>query len=152
MSFGASWGDFNSDGWPDLWVNNHWDPNTLYLNQGNGTFINLPDVISGTHPYADSHGAAWGDLDNDGDQDIMEMVGAERGEGVGRDHLLINENGLLTNQAVEMGLDDPYGRGRTPFWFDWSGDGRLDLLLTNLARADEQSPTTCMSKSTAGFK
>jgi len=36
-SFGASWGSFNGDDYPDLWISNHWYENRLYVNNGDGT-------------------------------------------------------------------------------------------------------------------
>ena len=43
-TFGASWGDFNGDGWPDLWVGNHNSKPCLYLNQRDGTFVNIMTI------------------------------------------------------------------------------------------------------------
>ena len=40
-SFGASWGDFNGDGWPDLWVSNHYESPSIYLNQTDGSFSDV---------------------------------------------------------------------------------------------------------------
>ncbi len=73
-SFGASWGDFNGDGWPDLWVGNHNSKPTLYLNRQDGTFEDTIDQVWSGNPRADTHGAAWADFDNDGDQDLVELV------------------------------------------------------------------------------
>ena len=42
-SYGASWGDLNGDGYPDLFVSNHRTQPSLFLNQGNGTFIDIGD-------------------------------------------------------------------------------------------------------------
>ncbi|MCC6208847.1 MAG: VCBS repeat-containing protein, partial [Gammaproteobacteria bacterium] len=76
QSYGASWGDFNGDGWPDLWVGNHDSKPTLYLNTRDGSFENIIDRVWAANPHADTHGAAWADFDNDGDQDLVEVVGA----------------------------------------------------------------------------
>lgn len=152
MTFGASWGDFDGDGWPDLWVSNHFDPPSLYLNQEDGTFVDIAPTVWSANPYADTHGAAWGDFDNDGDQDLVEMVGADMGTGTGQDHFFVNNKGLFVEQAAVWGLDDPYGRGRTPLWLDWSQDGQLDLLLTNLARTDDQSPSTLYQQGAGVFQ
>ena len=45
-SFGAAWGDFNGDGYPDLFANNHQKKPCLFLNQGDGTFEEVYDVFS----------------------------------------------------------------------------------------------------------
>ena len=66
-TYGASWGDFNADGWPDLWVGNHNTKPTLYLNKQDGTFENIIDQVWSGDSKADTHGVAWADFDNDGD-------------------------------------------------------------------------------------
>ena len=78
----SAWGDVNGDGWPDLWVSNHWHQHpSLYLNQQDGTFLDIAaDVIVGDLP-ADFHGAAWVDFDNDGDQDLFVTTGGGGGGG-----------------------------------------------------------------------
>jgi ASPIC and UnbV/FG-GAP-like repeat len=135
-TWGASWGDFNGDGWPDLWVGNHNSKPSLYLNQRNGTFIDIIDRVWDADPKADTHGAEWADFDNDGDQDLVELVGVKENEdgtfslGGGKNHLFINENGKLWERAGEYGLDHE-GQARSPLWFDADRDGLLDLLVVN---------------------
>ncbi len=140
-TFGAAWGDFNGDGWPDLWVGNHWRQPTLYLNRRDGTFANITTTVWSGNPDADAHGAAWADFDNDGDQDLIELVGASYGRGEGPNHLYVNEEGKLTDRAQASGVSDPLGRGRTPLWVDVDRNGFLDLVVMNASRADEKAPS-----------
>ncbi|MBU1191586.1 MAG: VCBS repeat-containing protein [Gammaproteobacteria bacterium] len=125
-SFGASWGDFNGDGRPDLWVGNHYATPSLYINNGNGAFT---DVVATAWPgpLRDNHGAAWADFDRDGDQDLMEVVG---GGGDQLNQLWVNEAGTFRDAASELNAGSPGARSRTPLWFDWDQDGYLDLVLT----------------------
>ena len=135
-SYGASWGDFNGDGWPDIWVGNHNTKPTLYLNMTDGTFDNIIDRVWVGNPKEDTHGAAWADVDNDGDQDLVEVVAASENSdgtfcpGCGKNHLFINENGKLWERAGDFGLDHT-GNARSPLWFDADRDGLLDLLVVN---------------------
>jgi len=140
-SWGNAWGDFDGDGYLDLWATNHKHKPSLYRNNGDGTFTDIIDKVWNANPYADTHGVAWGDFDNDGDQDLIVLSGS----GGGRtcctnlnqsNHLYVNENGILVERASELGVDFPLLRGRTPLWFDWNADGRLDLLLTGILRTD----------------
>jgi len=150
-TFGAAWGDFNGDGWPDLWVGNHWRRPTLYLNRRDGTFADATTAVWSGKPQADAHGAAWADFDNDGDQDLIELVGASYGQGEGPSHLYVNEGGKLTDRALAYGVSDPLGRGRTPLWVDVDRDGFLDLVVMNASRADKRAPSHLLLQSGEKF-
>jgi len=147
-SFGSSWGDFNGDGRPDLWVGSHGNDPRLYINTVTGAFELLP----GTGAFrADNHGAAWADFDNDGDQDLLMLNGAQGGSGFGANVLLVNSAGQLVDKAAEFGLDYRLGRGRTPLWFDWNGDGQLDVFLTNDPRPDGLAPSALFTRHGGSF-
>lgn len=146
QSYGASWGDFNGDGWPDLWVGNHDSKPTLYLNLQGGGFSNVIDQVWSTNPHADTHGAAWADFDNDGDQDMVEVVGAMQNIdgtfcfGCGLNHLFVNEGGKLVESAKKYGLAAT-GFARTPLWLDADRDGRLDLVVANTRLGGGTTPS-----------
>ncbi len=157
-SYGASWGDFNGDPDPDLWTSNHAArPDTfsrsLHLNQRDGTF--LPSISQAVVPFpklGDRHGAAWADFDNDGDQDLIQLVGAVRGTGSDPNQFYVNEGGILEERASELGIDYPLARGRTPLWFDFDRDGLLDLFLGSDERPDGQAPPTIFRQTNNGFE
>lgn len=140
-SWGNAWGDFDSDGYLDLWATNHKHKPSLYRNNGDGTFTDIIDEVWDTNPYADTHGVAWADFDNDGDQDLIVLSGSGGGRSNNtntkqKNHFYINEAGQLFNRAAEANIDLPLLRGRTPLWFDSNSDGNLDLLLTGVLRED----------------
>ncbi len=80
----AAWGDFNDDGWPDLSVGNYRQlPNYLWKNNGDGTFTDVApalrvdnsrqDAVNNPDPCnraGHTVGAAWADMDDDGDWDL----------------------------------------------------------------------------------
>ena len=154
-TYGASWGDFNGDGWPDLWISNHDTMPGLYVNQRNGTFMNIINQVWNGDPRADKHGAAWADFDNDGDQDLIVAVDAAYvGERLivahGQNLFLINRHGRLEEEAKRFGLD-ARREARSPLWLDADRDGRLDLLVVAHRRRKEQAST--LYRHTAnGFK
>ena len=152
-SFGASWGDANGDGLPDLWLGNHGEDPHLYINNGDGTFRKEDSAKIGFTSKTDMHGAAWADYDNDGDQDLLVMVGAQAGAGDGANQFFVNDNNIsFTDEAENMGLDYPFGRGRTPMWLDWNNDGLLDVMLNNWERsAEPPAPTALFEQSNNGF-
>ncbi|MGL6337523.1 MAG: FG-GAP repeat domain-containing protein, partial [Waterburya sp.] len=146
-SYGAAWGDFNNDGFIDLWVSNHGSGAILYQNQGNGTFNNVTLKAFEQQPRADFHGAAWADFDNDGDSDLIQLVGADAGKGNLNDpklanRLFINQNGTFIDQGIDLGLGYISSRGRTPLWFDYNKDRLLDLLQGAAERSDGKVPAT----------
>ncbi len=172
-SYGAgSWGNFNGDEFPDLWVNNHFGGNnfgrTLFVNNGDGTFTDVvnvdpsgnevdysdndPDVFILEELRGDYHGAAWVDIDNDGDQDLIQVAGGEgntsvvgqenTGDKSDPNRLYINDNGVLRNQADEFGLAYNSAKAQLVVLFDYDNDGRVDLFHGSTQRADGLNPTT----------
>ncbi len=141
QSWGAAWGDFNGDRWPDLWVSNHSFRPYLYLNNQDGSFTEisdsvLPDEIKLAYKGYDTHGAAWADYDNDGDQDLIQAA-----DGGARKHanwLFENVNGQFINRAIDFGITAKATGSRVPTWYDWNNDGLLDLAITAALR----SPTS----------
>ncbi len=148
----SAWGDLNGDGWPDLWVSNHWhQPPSIYLNQQDGTFRDIAaDILVADLP-ADFHGAAWADFDNDGDQDLFVTTGGGAGLGNCPNYFFINDGGKLLDEANRLGVQYPLGRGRTPLWLDADGDGKLDLLLMNRDRAGDKAPSAIFLQTTNNF-
>ncbi|HUO28588.1 MAG TPA: VCBS repeat-containing protein, partial [Bryobacteraceae bacterium] len=71
-SFGVAVGDYDNDGYPDLFICNA-GRNTLYHNNGNGTFTDVTESsgIGGKPPNTLSIDAAWFDYDNDGLLDLI---------------------------------------------------------------------------------
>lgn len=149
-SHGAAWGDVNGDGWVDLWTTNHNSNPTLYINQGNGTFA---EDSSFTPVFnSDTHGSAFADFDNDGDKDLVVVTGANFGQGTDANQLYVNENGAFSDRAAEEGVDYGFARGRTPLWFDYDNDGKLDLLVSSLYRNDRQGLPTIFRQTDNGFE
>jgi hypothetical protein len=69
FSFAAAWGDYDGDGWPDLYVANDFGRNNLYRNKRDGTFLDVA-ARAGIEDIGAGMSAAWGDYDNDGRLDL----------------------------------------------------------------------------------
>jgi len=69
LCLGTVWGDYDDDGYPDLYVVNDFGRKTLYRNNRNGTFTDVT-VKSGTLAYGAGMSASFADYDNDGKLDI----------------------------------------------------------------------------------
>lgn len=137
---GVSWGDYDGDRFPDLYVSNLGQPNRLYRNRGDGTFADVAPELGVQRPI-DSFPCWFFDYDNDGALDIfvgtfyrsVEPIvrsylgletGAEaltlyRGDGKGGFREVGTELGLR-RATVVMGAN--YG--------DLDDDGWLDLYLS----------------------
>jgi len=128
-TWGASWGDLNSDGRPDLYTNNHRAVASVYLNNGDGTFtdVGVAVDIDGTwsaDPISDTHGATWADFDNDGDQDLFISNGYTR-----EWEFMVNEGGVLDTRTADFGFSRMSSSGgRFAGWLDYNDDGLLDVM------------------------
>jgi hypothetical protein len=69
LCLGVAFGDYNDDGYPDLFVANDFGRKTLYRNNGDGTFTDVT-VQTGTLAYGAGMSATIGDYDNDGRLDL----------------------------------------------------------------------------------
>ncbi|MEE9491835.1 MAG: Calx-beta domain-containing protein [Gammaproteobacteria bacterium] len=127
--WGASWGDVNADGRPDLFVSNHRGYPGIYRNNGDSTFTDIAleldtGKIWSADPFSDMHGATWVDFDNDGDDDLYILLSS-----IEEAQFMVNENGALIDRAVQAGLNEKE-HGRMAAWFDYTGDGLLDVVTT----------------------
>jgi hypothetical protein len=128
----AAAGDFNNDGYADLYATNsgRGDMNRLFRNRGDGTFEDVTTVagVECGNPEGASMHAVWGDVDNDGRLDLYVTKWAEPNQ-------LFRNNGDpgapgFTDISREAGVDYwGYGNGAT--FLDYDRDGRLDLLVGN---------------------
>ena len=66
---GVAVGDYDNDGNPDIYVNNH-GPNVLYRNNGNGTFTDVTKRAGVANGFYTGAGACFLDMDKDGDLDL----------------------------------------------------------------------------------
>ena len=109
---GQAWGDYDRDGWLDLYLTSQIGPNTLYRNQGDGTFAVSALSALGRRPDAGSGGAVFADYDNDGWADLYVTS-------YGRDTLFHNDRGAgFTDVTARAGITDG-GRGMTASWGDY---------------------------------
>ena len=127
--------DVNNDGWPDLYFTNSrfGYPNALYLNRGDGTFVDtaraagLADV---NRPGAGvSMGAVWGDFDNDGLEDVLIYKW-------GYLQLFKNMGNLHFRDVTEAAGLRHWMNANGAVWVDYDRDGLLDLYVAGYYRSD----------------
>ena len=130
---GVAAGDYNRDGWPDLYVANDATPNQLWINRRDGTFAD-DGVLAGAAFNAagnpeGSMGIASGDFDLDGDEDLLitNLVG---------ETFVLYENdgaGAFTDVRTRTGLAAPTASmtGFGTDWLDYDNDGWLDVFFAN---------------------
>lgn len=124
-NYGSTWVDYDNDGDPDMFVAKCGCDaiDILMRNDGGGMFTNVAPELG----LADGHqswSSAWGDYDNDGDQDML--IGASGSPY----HKLMrnNGNGTFTDATPGSGFEDHNGTSNEWMTHDFNNDGYLDVL------------------------
>jgi hypothetical protein len=121
----GAWGDFNNDGYPDLYVATD-SADTLYRNNGDGTFTDVTEE-SGAINTNRALAVDWGDYDNDSYLDLY-VVNALRPNLLYRN----NRDGTFTDVAASVGVAaEEFGNGSDVTFIDYNNDGFLDLFVCN---------------------
>ena len=124
LGIGQAWGDYDRDGWLDLYVTGNRDPSVLYRNLGDGAFAVSPLTPQVALDDVDTGGAVWADYDNDGWLDLYVL-------NHGANVLFRNEGGEgFSDVTAHAGVGDA-GKGTTATWGDFDGDSFLDLYVVN---------------------
>ena len=159
--FGVAVGDYDNDGWPDLYVTN-FGKNRLYHNNHDGTFTDVAEKAGVTLGNW-STGATFGDVDGDGRLDLfvagyvhydieqppipgssvvafstcefrgLKVMCGPRGLKGEPDHLFRNNgDGTFTDVSKKAGVDDANAYyGLSAVFVDLNNDGKLDLAVAN---------------------
>jgi hypothetical protein len=131
-SFGGNWGDYNNDGYLDLFVANGGadgvdENNFLYLNNQDGSFTKITDGEIVTDGGI-SNGSGWGDFDNNGDLDLFVS------NRDGQNNFLYFNNGDGTFSKISTGaVVNDGGNSNNNTCIDYDNDGRLDIYVSNFA-------------------
>lgn len=134
FSTAAAWADYDNDGFIDLYVGHRSDliPNSLYKNNGNGTFINVTttalvgDTLGGTLLYKFPLAISFVDYNNDNMQDIYIANDKENG------NTLFKNNGDGTFEDVsEQSNTNLYFNAMGIAVGDYDNDGDWDMYVSN---------------------
>jgi len=125
---GIAVGDYDGDGFDDIYFLNQLGPNALYRNLGNGRFVDVTKEAGVGLGDRICAAATWADYDNDGRQDLF--VTSTRGGNVLFRNL---GNGKFEDVTKKAGVAH-VGHSQTAVFFDYDNDGYLDLLVTNTAK------------------
>jgi Flp pilus assembly protein TadD/peroxiredoxin len=152
-SFACAWGDYNSDGFPDLYVANDFGRNNLYRNNGDGKFTCV-SAEAGVEDVGAGMSASWLDFDNDGELDIYsaamwsaagiriseqdrfhekepENIRALYRRHAGGNSLYRNQgNGKFQNVSSQAGVEMGRWAWCSDAW-DFDHDGYSDLYIAN---------------------
>ena len=153
FGMGVAVGDYDNDGYPDLFVLGY-DRCILYHNNGDGTFTDITARAGVTNSGRWASSAAWFDYDNDGRLDLVianyvdwsperNFYCGDPGPGMrsychpddyhGQPPTLFhnNGNGTFTDVSKSSGLGLKGGNGLGVVTFDYDNDGWQDIFIAN---------------------
>jgi enediyne biosynthesis protein E4 len=145
MGPGCAFIDYDGDGYPDIllvngedWPGHAKSPSTLklYHNNQNGTFADVT-AKAGLAVTMFGMGAAVGDYDNDGHDDIFVTA-------LGQSRLFHNNgNGTFTDVTKTAGMWGPNEFSTSAAWVDYDRDGKLDLVVANYVQWSQPTDIYC---------
>jgi len=145
MGPGCAFIDYDGDGWPDILLLNgeNWPGHPgaastlkLYHNNHDGTFTDVTHKAGLDIPMF-GLGAAVGDYDNDGHDDLFVTA-------VGQSHLFHNNgNGTFTDVTKAAGLWGHDEFSTSAAWVDYDHDGKLDLVVANYVQWSMKNDLFC---------
>ena len=127
---GVAVGDVDGDGLQDLYFTSNLGPNKLYRNRGNYNFEDITDKAGVADTEGWKTGVTMADVNGDGHVDIY-VSGVDYLAMHGRNVLYINNgDATFTDRTKEFGLEFA-GYATQAVFFDYDGDGDLDMYLVN---------------------
>jgi enediyne biosynthesis protein E4 len=148
FSMGVTAGDFNNDGYPDIYISNY-GPNVLFKNNGNGTFSDITKRANIAGGKECSVGAVWLDYDNDSFLDLYvgnylefdpnykyyyapDGFPGPMAYDAEPDVLYHNKgDGTFEDVTKAMGIVDQDGRAMGVGAADYDDDGYVDIYVAN---------------------
>ncbi|MFI5247685.1 MAG: CRTAC1 family protein, partial [Nitrospirales bacterium] len=128
---GVTWGDYDNDGWPDLFVADDATPNHLYHNNRDGTFTDEAMVagiaMNGEGQALGSMGVTWGDYDHSGRLSMLVTEFADQPNTL--------YHNLGSQGFEDVAMQSRIGQPSLPYlgwgtkFFDMDNDGWLDLFI-----------------------
>ncbi|WP_299890559.1 FG-GAP-like repeat-containing protein [uncultured Lacinutrix sp.] len=130
-TYGASWGDYNNDGYLDVFISNRDSnfiiPNYLYKNNGDGTFTNVSTQAGILNTSELSFCSAFFDFNNDGWQDIY----VSNDKVINQNRLYKNNGDNTFSEISESSGTDISIDAMTTTIGDYNNDGWQDIYITN---------------------
>jgi hypothetical protein len=125
LGTGVSFGDYDHDGYLDIYVANHFGSDVLYHNNGDGTFTDVAET-AGISGMDDGWDVVFGDYNNDGALDIY-VTNSGQASVLYRN----NNDGTFANVTEVAGVGDNEGSGLGVALGDYENDGDLDIYVAN---------------------